>query len=550
MVALLFIFPQQSLAVEFSITKVKIDAFLQTDGTVKVEETHTYEFEGDFNGITREVIPKEGAGITEFSADENRNSLRVEEEDGLYKIHRKGEDESITVTLHYLIENGIEIYKDVAQFYWPFFDSRNESTYENLSITIHPPDAPEDVIAFGYDEAFHTEKIQEDGSVRFQLGEVPSGTNGDIRVAYNRELFPAATQTSDKMMKAEIIEAENELLAQAEADAAAKERLSTIAAIGIPAFSSILLLLMMGNWLKARIKRADLLREGGLEFLTLPKQIMSLPATIYFSNHKYLPPQAMAAAFLDLIRQGYVSKTSDDDYQRTGRTSPLKHENVLMKWLFGKIGKGNRFNFADLSTFTKFKKNHSNYQKFQVEWRQAVKEEFDSHQFYEKKTKFRLLLGLSSIILLPFGILFLIYELLGAFFAVLLLFITVIIYAIAYRPKTLEGTRMAFEWKEFKKRFREIPQEEWEQWSEDDRMRAYIYCLGISDKTVRKKNDELVEAFTPYQENTTAYTIIYASSYANSSFHSANETTSISSNSSGSSSSSGGTGGGGGSGAF
>lgn len=552
MVALLFIFPQQSLAVEFSITKVRIDAFLQTDGKVKVKETHTYEFEGDFNGITREVIPKEGAAITEFSASENGNSLRVEEEDGLYKIHRKGEDESITVTLHYLIENGIEIYKDTAQFYWPFFDSRNESTYENLSITIHPPEATEDVIAFGYEEAFQTEKIQEDGSILFQLGEVPSGTNGDIRVAYNRELFPSAAQTSDKTMKAEIIRAENELIEQAEADAAAKGRLSTIAAIGIPVFSAILLLLMMSNWLRARAKRADLTREGSSKFITLPKQIMSLPATIYFMNHKYLPSQAMAAAFLDLIRQGYVSKTSEDDYQLTGQTSPVKHENVLMKWLFGKIGKENRFNFDDLSTFTKVKKNHSNYQKFQLEWSQAVKEEFDNHSLYEKKTKYRLFLGLSSLLLLPFVILFLIYDLFGAFFAVLFLFITVIIYAIAYRPKTLEGAQMAFEWKAFKKRFRDIPQTEWDQWTEDDRMRAIIYGLGISDKAVTKKTDDLLEAFTPYQEDTSAYyTIIYASSFANSSFHSANETISISSNSSNSSSGGGGTGGGGGgSGAF
>jgi uncharacterized membrane protein len=552
LLALLLVFPSQGLAVEFSISNVEIDAYLQVDGRVEVEERHTYDFEGEFNGITREVIPKEGANITGFSASEDGKSLRVEEDDGLYKIHRKGADESISVTLHYFIENGIEVYKDVAQFYWPFFDSRNESTYENLLITIHPPDAAEDVIAFGYEESFQTEKIQEDGSVRFQLGEVPSETNGDIRVAYNRELFPAAAQTSDKMMKAEIIKVENELIEQAEADEAIKNKLSTIAAIGIPTFSLILLFLMIGNWLKARTKRADFLRDGGAKFLTLPKQIMSLPATIYFTNHKYLSPQAMAAAFLDLIRQGYVSKTSDSHYQRTGQKSPLNHENVLMEWLFQKIGKNNQFEFDDLTTFTNFKKNHAKYQEFQTEWRQAIKEEFDTHLLYEKKTRYRLFLGLSSIILLPFGILFFIYELFVAFFVVLLLFLTVIIYAIAYRPMTLEGARISFEWKEFQKRFRELPQTEWEKWSEDDRMRAIIYGLGIGDKSETRKTDDLLEAFTPYQEDTSAYyTIIYASSLAHSSFQSANETTTISTSSSSSSSGGGGTGGGGGgSGAF
>lgn len=117
LLALLFIFPHQSLAVEFSITNVKIDATLQNNGNVEVEETHTYQFEGDFGGITREVVPKKGASISQFTATENGKNLRIEKEDDLYKIHRKGEDETITVNLQYTIENGLEVYQDVAQFY-------------------------------------------------------------------------------------------------------------------------------------------------------------------------------------------------------------------------------------------------------------------------------------------------------------------------------------------------------------------------------------------------------------------------------------------------
>ncbi|MDM5330092.1 DUF2207 domain-containing protein [Neobacillus sp. CF12] len=129
---LFFLFPTLGFAVEFSITNVKIDAFLLKDGNVEVKESHTYQFDGEFNGISREIIPKESAAISQFTATENGKSLKVEQEDDLYKIHRKGEDETITVILHYTIENGLEVYQDVAQFYWPFFDDRNESSYENL----------------------------------------------------------------------------------------------------------------------------------------------------------------------------------------------------------------------------------------------------------------------------------------------------------------------------------------------------------------------------------------------------------------------------------
>ena len=75
---------------EFSITNVKIDAFLLKDGNVEVKESHTYQFNGEFNGISREIIPKKSAAISQFTATENGKSLKVEQEDDLYKIHRKG----------------------------------------------------------------------------------------------------------------------------------------------------------------------------------------------------------------------------------------------------------------------------------------------------------------------------------------------------------------------------------------------------------------------------------------------------------------------------
>lgn len=555
LVAVLFIFPLQSYAMEFSITNVKMDAFLQSNGDVKVEETHTYEFDGEFNGITREVVPKEGASISQFTAMENRKSLRIEKEDNLYKIHRKGQDETITITLFYTIENGLEIYQDVAQFYWPFFDDRNESSYENLSITIHPPAATKDVIAFGYDEAFNTEAIHKDGTVVYQLGYVSYGTNGDIRVAYPATLFSSAYKTADKPMKEDILKAEQELLDLAAAEEATRETLSTISTIGLPSFTILLLLLMMKDWFVARSKRNDLLREG-VTFHSIPKQIMSLPATIFFTNKSYLPAQTMAAGLLDLVRQGYVSKTRDSQFQRVGSKSPLEHENVLMKWLFDKIGSNHTFSLNDLTAYTKNKLNHTQFHLFQSQWKNAIKHEVNSYFLYENKNTYRLLIGFSSILLLPFLFFFPIYDLLGSFLAALLLFFTVIVYAIAYRPKTWEGAKITYEWEQFKIRFKDLPTSEWEKWSEDDRMRAYIYGLGIRSKEIDRKNEELIQALLPsdhdYSDDAIFLSIIYIGPDTSSSFRSAYDTTSSSSTtSSGSSSSGGGTGGGGGgSGAF
>ncbi|NYE03303.1 putative membrane protein [Bacillus niacini] len=553
LLVLLFVFPHQSLAVEFSITNLKIDATLQNNGNVEVEETHTYDFDGEFNGITREVVPKEGASISQFTATENGKNLRIEKEDDLYKVHRKGEDETITVKLHYTIENGIEVYQDVAQFYWPFFDDRNDSSYEDLSITIHPPVSTDDVIAFGYDEAFTIQTIQENGSVLFKLGYVPSNTNADIRVAYPSSLFPNAPLTADKPMKEDILKAEQEHLKQAESDAKTKETLSTISSIGLPSFAIILFLLMLRDWLRARAMRNDFMREGATS-LSVPKQIMSLPATIYFTNNNYLQPKAMGAALLDLVRKGFVTKVADDQFQRIRSKSPLNHENTLMELLFDKIGANHIFSLDDLIAYTKNTKNHIKYNTYQTEWRQAVKQEVDSHSLYENKTTYRLLIGFSSILLLPFIFFFLIYSLFFSFIVTVLLVITVIIYASVYRQKTVEGARIAYDWKQFKVRFKDLSQTEWEKWSEDDRMRAYIYGLGISSKEIDRKHDQLIEALTPtgndYVDDGSFFSIIYIGPYASSSFHSAYQSSLSSGGDSGGGSSGGTGGGGGGSGAF
>jgi uncharacterized membrane protein YgcG len=556
LLAMIFLFPQQSFAMDFSITTTKIDAYLQASGTVEVDETHTYQFDGEFNGITRELIPKQGTDITQLTASENGNPLIVEQEDHLYKVHRKGHDEIITVDLHYTIKNGIEVYQDVAQFYWPFFDDRNESTYENLSITIHPPEATDDVIAFGYDQAYNTETIHEDGSVLFHLKTVPSSSNGDIRVAYQASLFPAAAQTSTNSMREEILKAEEELVQQVAAKAETRETLATIAIIMLPAFTIGLLLLMMSHWLARRARQAAFLREG-IKYQSLPPEILSLPATIYFMNQTSLPSQAMAAALLDLVRQGYVNETSTNHFQMTGKKSTVPHEFVLMKWLFEKIGTNGAFSFADLTAYTKNKKNHPQYHEFQTQWRKEVKQEVDSHILYEKKTTYRLIIGFSSLLLVPFLFLFPIHDLFISFFAALLLFFTVIIYAISYTPRTWEGAQIAYDWKHFKAHFKTTPPTVWEKWSEDDRMRAYIYGLGMNDKDIGKKNEELTAAFGPARNDggsnhyhpASIYSIAYLGPIASSNFHVADQSTG--STSSGGSSSGGGTGGGGGgSGAF
>ena len=561
LVIVFFLFPSEGLAVEYSITNVKIDAYLQENGRVEVKERHTYSFDGDFNGITRELIPKEGSSITKFQAFENGKALRIEKENDLYRVYRKGSDETITVDLTYSIENGIDVYTDVAEFYWPFFDERNESTYEKLSVTIHPPKPTKEVIAFGYDEAFKTENIKSDGSVLFQYGEVPAGENGDIRVAYDAALFPSAPITSNTPMKEEILKSQQELLDETAATAAMQEKLSTIAKIAIPIFAIILFFLILKTFFMARFNRADVERElESYQSPLIPEQTMSLPATILYTNGSFSPAEAMAAALMDLVRKGHVRKTENNHFMIGEPIQKgLKHEQILLKFLFNEVGSNGEFSFKDLSAYTKVKKNHVKYQSNQTEWAKAVNAEIKNQELYKNTNKYRLVIGLSSLVLLPFLILFPIYNLFPWFAGTIVLFFTVIIYACFYKPKTSKGLKISYEWNRVRRMLKDANESVWKSLTEDEKMRSYIYGIGIKDKNIRENNQQFINNFelpiinTDYQHGiyypADMHTIAYFGPLASTHFHSANQTTRSSGNSS--SSSGGGVGGGGGgSGAF
>ncbi|WP_078543704.1 DUF2207 domain-containing protein [Litchfieldia alkalitelluris] len=557
----LFLMPTQGLAVNFSISNVKIEASLLEDGDVKVTEQLTYEFDGEFNGITREVIPKKGAKITNFAATENEKFLKIEREDHLYKVHRKGSDETITIQLMYTIENGIDIYTDVIDFYWPFFDERNETTYQNLAIIIHPPSPTNDVIAFGYDEASETEKILKDGSVVYEFGEVPYGTNGDIRVAYDRELFPSASITSEKVMKNEIQREHQHLLDSAAAKIKMHDRLVSYGVPVIIVFALALFSLLTKTTISSRATLKAIQSENDQSF-RLPAETMSIPETISFT-HGYLPAEAMAAALLDLARKKIIKKSKNNGFRLVPREfSLLKHETILTELLFNEIGENGEFSFEDLKAYIKDKKNHQKYQLAISKWKQAVKEEIRYEKLYEKKMRYRFSVGYSSFLLVPLLILFPMYNLPIWFLVTLFLFAGTIIYAVSYHPKTNKGYRIKYEWELFKLNFHSLSPSHWNSLTENEQMRAYIYNLGTNNKGLVKKNEELVNAFkTPHSPSDTAVvgyyaptdmsTIAFFGPISSSSFHSADKTTQSTTGASSAGGSGGGTGGGGGgSGAF
>ncbi|KIL51408.1 hypothetical protein KP77_09200 [Jeotgalibacillus alimentarius] len=491
LLGLFLIFPGQALAVEFSIENTDIDARIQESGDVTVTETHTYEFDGEFNGITRELIAKDGSAITDFQASENGDSLKVEQEGNLYRIYRGGEDETISVTLSYVIEDGVEVYEDMGEFYWPFFSEENESDYENMTITLTPPSPTQDVLALGYDEAEGTAETASSGVVTFNMGSVSSGENADVRAAWGAEIFAAAGAGGE--IRPELI---SEIDRQADEAAAFAETRGWVMDIGIILLSLHALLLAI-MWIRAVIRGKKLEREADAELPLngAPREVMSLMATISYNYHHMFSGNALSAALLDLVRKGKVVQVTEREFRVVSRYSLLDHELILIQWLFDEIGNGETFTVDELEIYAAEESNQQTYRKYEADWRAAIKEEVTSHDLMKNVKKQRVLILAVSSLLTPFLILFPLFELLPGLFFTILLLGAAVMFAFSYHPRTLEGMMVKREWHHIK----ENPVQE--TWTKDEQMRVYLYGLGTQDEKisgpVEKKFAGATPAFSP-----------------------------------------------------
>ncbi len=75
--------------------------------------------------------------------------------------------------------------------------------------------------------------------------------------------------------------------------------------------------------------------------------------TISFTRSHMLPPEAVAAGLLDLIRQGYVKEVESNQFTLVHQQNATKQEHILIEWLFEKVGDGHSFSLQQLEAFAK-----------------------------------------------------------------------------------------------------------------------------------------------------------------------------------------------------
>ena len=503
---ILFFIPKLAFAADFTIEEVRIDAYLQEDGTVKVEESHTYDYRGDFNGISRSLIPQENSDIVDFVASEDDVPLEVEREDNQYLIYRGGEDETITIDLFYTVTNGVHVYEDVADFYYPFFDRSNESDYKQMDVYVHPPQEVEPVIAYGEDAAANFVTTEEDGTVLFAMGHVNSGENGNIRVTFDADVFPLSTVLPGFM--------QDSIMQEFETYKEQQERFETRAAsldASAPYFMVALVLYLLLLFFYMWRRRSTLLHEVDRTSSTVPSEgNISLTGIIAHMKYDVVNTDLLTASLLDLVRKGYVKHDGEKTFEVIDWQAEHSHETILLKWLFTKIGNDGTFMYSDLDQYLEHTKNHETfYQDFEA-WKKEVLQELKQNHLRERKGMLRTFIGLSSLPLIPYAITLGIHQLFLWMALAIVFALTLVMIALFYHPRTITGIKLHSEWKGILNYYRRMDKKDWHQLSDDEKLRATIYTLGFSHKTVDSKHKQLGDSLSSSHSSTVAPLILIA----------------------------------------
>lgn len=324
---------------------MQIDAIVNVDGSMTVEETIVWEIEERINGVYRDILcfneanklnSAEEIYVEEiivngreyyYSEDELQNgvsgmyNLNRIEGGAQIKIFHPTDEYNITTVIKYTLTNVVVKYNDVAELYWNFIGKDWDSGIENVTITITLPETSKTLKVFGHGPLNGYSEIIDDKTVRLSVDYLRSSEAVDARVIFDRDIVLAGKQ-QDKDMYEEIMAKELELAKQADAR---RER-ATIFTIICWVISITLEVIMVGIyiWILSKRKKCNLYIRYYRE---LPEDY-GVPVMNYLLHKYHKDNENMLATLMDLVRKKYIKI---HPITKEGKTKPVDYELQLIK---------------------------------------------------------------------------------------------------------------------------------------------------------------------------------------------------------------------------
>lgn len=493
----------------YNLSGYDINILINNDGSSNVEERLTYNFDGQFKGVTRDVDFSDTKGLKDkkiYVVEDNvlkeltlnsGNSLDDSGEPGTYnyveenslarfKIFESSENEEKTFVIKYKLMDVVTKYTDVAEFNRKVIGIEWQTRLDNIKIKVTLPSGAtkEELKVFAHGPLEGESSILDNRNVEFKIPSVSPSTFIETLVLFPIKLVPESNNIVNENALPRILaneatladkantareyakwEIQNNTKKQAERDLKLKQMKS----IGNPlAIFFILVWFLIIGYLYRKYDREFKQDFKGKYYRELPGDYT--PAEMSFlMTSGGVNTRDIMATLMDLARKKEVVISSNKIDKKTTfgsketieyiitlkekiPTVTLKpHEKFLISWFIIKIGNGD---FVSLNEIKSYVKNEYNAIKFNADyanWHKLVIDESAKNNFFYKTSKKAIVLGvIAGFVYLLIGLVVSIFMAVPIAIACIIQGVILMIYSATIKRKTKYGNEQYVMWKAFK----------------------------------------------------------------------------------------------------
>lgn len=389
---------------------LEIEAQVGADGLVRVIESHTIQFQGEFSGMFQRFNTSRGVKISELLVSEEGVPYeRIEGTKpgppGTYYVDEKADevyvdwsfsarDKVRTFELRYTLANVVLKHEDVAELYYIFVGSDWDEPRDHVKVVLNLPYGAEleQIGAWGHGPLHGQVTIVSPRQIIWEVDSLPPRTFVEGRVVFPPFLVPGATRLTKENALDRILAEEAGKVAKVEKLQKRKKLDPYLATLAFLLGSSIIF------YFSRRFGRNG---KGYQEkyYQKLPANYP--PAELAILYRYAVSHDDLIATILDLARRGFLSieeislkgvKKQDKYTYQFSRimVSPEKgqelrsYENSVLTLLFSEL----EADVVSLEDFEQYlQKYPENFQKFWQSWSKLVEKSTEKYNFYDLKSR-------------------------------------------------------------------------------------------------------------------------------------------------------------------
>ncbi len=358
---------------KYSIDELKINAILDKDGNLSVTEDYYYNFQGSFNGITRDIDyngAKDVEGIEVIkndtisfkindNKDENTFELKNPNNSKNLKIYSRNNDCKTKFTIKYKIIGAAYKSSNQGNLKWIFYKNTNDVNITNLNLNlVFKDELNGEVKYFGVGPENGSAESLNNNTFLFKVKSLNKNELFGAKLSFDSNYLTGVSGIEDRNVQDNLYKNSYKELFYA-----------------IP-LVVILIGLIGGFIFNDKKKYNKELKEYRAKYAIFNKPYLeekpeNLNATLaYYILNEDIDNKCLMVTLLDLVNKGALTYTvgeNEDDKKNfkftinsNNFTKLLKYERFIIKW-FSEYGKNGSFSIYDIEKNTKYYSDSKNF---------------------------------------------------------------------------------------------------------------------------------------------------------------------------------------------